>query len=332
MILSGFLMMHNWKAPSVGEWRGRDTLRFYTARFFRIAPLYYAMLILCHFVLADLSEMVRSNEKAYPSEWIASVGSRVEKWDFSSLKGIFLHGTFLFGLVPGMESSSPLPGWSLSLEMQFYMMFPLLIGLLKPALVLPAGLTMAGLSYMVPRLLGHYLEPGLLAHFGLPSPLVYRCNVFFAGMLLACLLRPGENGQDSKWRALALGSALLCLLPMNRVGMLLCILFGLLIFSRVPWISAFLGCKFMRFFGTVSYSIYLVHNPIIIPLVFWLTGAFQLQDWPEMKRLGLVLGFTLPCVLGASYVLYRWVELPGIQLGRKILKSSFFADSRPRMT
>ena len=63
------------------------------------------------------------------------------------------------------------------------------------------------------------------------------------------------------------------------------------------------------FLGRVSYSLYLVHLPILLALVYIL-----------QPHVGLVLPVLLgPVVsLGVAAAMYRWVEVPGIALGKAV--------------
>ena len=81
--------------------------------------------------------------------------------------------------------------------------------------------------------------------------------------------------------------------------------------------SAIIICAFFRnsiqkclsnyvgsFLGYISYSIYLIHFPILL----WLC-QFRIEYWCVLPV------FILLSIIGA-YVMYRFVELPGIRLGR----------------
>ena len=66
MILSGFLMIHTWKADLYHHPVNlKTTLRFYLARLFRIAPLYYLLLLVCYLALPALSLMQASALRQY---------------------------------------------------------------------------------------------------------------------------------------------------------------------------------------------------------------------------------------------------------------------------
>ena len=104
--LSGFVLAYGYADRLEGRAQIR---RFYIRRLFRIAPLFYAMLAL--WVLAS---------------WLV--------WNRTfSFQTLFLNMSFLFGLVPGQHESIVWAGWSIGIEMLFYLVFPV-IAVLVPNL------------------------------------------------------------------------------------------------------------------------------------------------------------------------------------------------------
>ena len=80
-------------------------IQFYIRRFYRIAPLFYFSLL----VWLTLN--------------ILFLGTKPD------LQTFILNITFLFGLVPGAHESLVWAGWSIGIEMLFYAIFPLLLGI-----------------------------------------------------------------------------------------------------------------------------------------------------------------------------------------------------------
>ena len=121
MILSGFLMIYTMSERSSVEpaQQWSTFLRFYVRRFRRIAPAYYLTLIVV--VLCAPSFLGGYDQL---NNLIADLFAPLAS-DYS-LSGLLWHFTFLFGLHPIQSSSTMLPDWSLSLEMQFYAVFPLI--------------------------------------------------------------------------------------------------------------------------------------------------------------------------------------------------------------
>jgi peptidoglycan/LPS O-acetylase OafA/YrhL len=67
--------------------------------------------------------------------------------------------------------------------------------------------------------------------------------------------------------------------------------------------------------GEVSYSTYLVHYPIIAFL-----NAYIPDEWSKMERAAVLWVAAAPITLACSLLLYRFVEKPGIALGRNLTK------------
>ncbi len=320
MVLSGFLMFRSWSRGLLSERAFFDrAVQFYKARFFRIAPLYYLLLLVCYIFLPSLTAMYDFIQKTMPPPWAQGLSDYNPSagWNFDSIRWLYLHATFTFGLVPGMEASTPLPDWSLSLEMQFYFVFPVLFWLMLRTPLLLLSTLVAGAAIVAPLFFGNYLTPGAVAHFGQPSLLPYRLNAFFAGMLIAYYLSLRLNGQLTQRTSIILIiTSAVCIAPLTKPVILAYVLFALLCTQRLPFLTAALGLTPLRILGNISYSIYLVHLLVVIPCVYWLlTFSFFLQLSADIR---FVVAFCLsaPIVCGLSYVLYRYVELPSIRIGK----------------
>jgi len=264
--------------------------------------------------------------KALPPPWAQSIANFDPQtdWAFNSFRWFYLHISFLFGLVAGMENSSPLPDWSLSLEMQFYFVFPLLLILIRKIPILLIAVVVAVLAFYAPKLWGNYLEPGILSHFGQPSFLPYRLNAFLAGMLAALWLRQLASAQPSNhfYKILLPLAACICILPLSKPVILGFLFFVAISFKKIPLISPLLSFKPLRFLGDISYSIYLCHILIVYPIVYALIQAPGFLALSSIERFTISLLLTLPLVILSSYFLYRFVELPSIRFGKKISQGS----------
>lgn len=222
---------------------------------------------------------------------------------------------------PPAESNVLLHTWSLSVEEQFYIVFPaiLVLGwalerrarripwttiLVGAAVLTSFWLTIAGASGLGP--LAHYANY-LLGYYGPVS----RAWEFAAGGLLALVTRNRALGSAKQARFLAyLGlGLLLCspwlitaatpypsawtLLPVS--GTLLLIATGT---GHDTWVNRMLATPVMVSLGDWSYSIYLWHWPLIV---------FANHLWPDVS-------FAAPLAAALSILpavaSYRWIEQP----------------------
>jgi peptidoglycan/LPS O-acetylase OafA/YrhL len=73
----------------------------------------------------------------------------------------------------------------------------------------------------------------------------------------------------------------------------------------------------MAWLGRISYSIYLFHHVVMIPVAVWIAAdnhaAFQ--GWPT----AIYLGITLVLTVAVSAIVYYAVELPAINLGKRLV-------------
>ena len=202
--------------------------------------------------------------------------------------------------------------WSLGVEEQFYLFWPIAL----------AGLAWFKSPTVKKIVLGAFIVMGIGISFYMTfrvtsavfflSP--FRAWQFAAGGLLALFLHD-HPGASRAWvlpTPLAIGSTLagLCLVtygfiaisPANfpgkatlaaTIATLFLILGGSTSFSR-----AVLANPLARFFGKISYSLYLTHWPII---VFWRYYNTRPLTWFEMIIVSALS-------VGTAYILFRFVE------------------------
>ena len=196
--------------------------------------------------------------------------------------------------------------WSLSVEEQFYVLWPpLLVFLLRRGRVrtLLGLLFLAGLASL---LLAEALTSGLFAFWLLP----FRAFEFCIGALTVWLVR--FRPANTAWLdpvllggiALVVGSFVVFTRATSfpsTASLVPCIGAALVIYSGTARRAArLLNNRAAVGIGLISYSIYLVHWPMI---VFW--GYWKLEPASESERYAL-------CALsvGVGWVMYRFVEMP----------------------
>ena len=90
--------------------------------------------------------------------------------------------------------------------------------------------------------------------------------------------------------------------------------------SLMPW--RLLVNKMICYIGLISYSCYLTHFMIVYvilpPLFFGLVRMMNLHLTP-LSAVSLYFFLSLPLVVALSTLTYRFIEVPGIDLGRRII-------------
>lgn len=323
MIVSGYLMAANADSRSateplteIGNWS-----RFWLRRFFRIAPAYYFSLALAvsitEFYLGGFKEL----QLLAPERWAGGVVYDPDRIEYDPTN-IMLHLSFVFGLHPSYSFSTFLPDWTLSLEMQFYWVFPaLLLGMRRFGMVGVAIVLGVSAYYLSAWIRSH-------VHFYEPSLLLFKLPDFLAGILLYRALRPEKS--IIKRGAAAFGAvALISLWFIHGNREHLVLLFMLLAMLGLgyletanklpPRLSAIVRGRIVRFASDSSYAVYLFHGFFISACGQIISAWTPLQDLAPALRVALIFIFVFPLSHALAILIRRYVELPGIRLGEWII-------------
>ena len=333
MMMSGFLMVFHYQMRSrkvspdaPGEWR-----TFWIRRYFRIAPLYYAALILALLLGGMLYE-----SRTIIDTFLHAVAQRPERYLDHSATNVVLHVSFLFGLLPDYGFRTPLPDWSLTLEMQFYAAFPLLMLLLRRAGWIGGMAMMVGGAGVLALLLNRL---GVL--YEMPTALPFKLHVFACGMLLAAAVADRRRafahlvismvlvalpiGAEPGLRQLVVREALV----LGTYGLVLHDSLGPLR-DLAGWISRSLGNKLFHWLGELSFGVYLLHLIVMQPAGAGLIVAFGPTISAPVRFL-LVLLIVVPVTYACAFITYRLAEGPGQRLGAWLVRFLFgrSAPARP---
>jgi peptidoglycan/LPS O-acetylase OafA/YrhL len=289
-VLSGFVLARTY---AHARWDRRSVGRFFTARFARIYPVYLVSLVV---VSPFIIEMLRR-----PS--------------FSWMQRSRLLAEYIF-VLQGWRGSLGVgwntPAWSLSCEFFFYLWFPVLFVLLRNARWRAIAVALAA-AILLPR---------LLDHAGVPwdwKP-IYDLGDFASGIAAARIFALVETRRGWRRRGYWLyvpaaligawlianprfasettGDLAMYLRPLNVMALL-----GFALGGGV--VARALSVRVFDFLGKASYSMYVLHVPIL-----WWLGRYLVHGKLHLPRpLGASIYFIV--VIVASGYVYQWLEHPG---------------------
>ena len=310
-VASALTIFMSIKARSADEYAPvRD---FFIRRFFRIAPLFYLGIIF----------------------WLLIEGFSPRYWAPNGIDGwtVFLTATFLHGFNPETMTSLVPGGWSIAVEMSFYLIAPLLFKHIQDLrgavkfflLALAVGVLFSGavrsywLAVYAPE--QRYLASsyatlwffaqlpifalGIIAFFALPKfTFTARSPLWGYSLLILVLLL---------W---------LLLIALRTFSLLSQVLYGvsfvLLALALAVHPTRLLVNSYVRKLGQISFSCYMIHFVVLY--------AFEKVLFCDGFALGGDVGFTAAFCLvmvvssTVSLVTYRYVERPGIAMGSLIIE------------
>ena len=340
MLISGFLMMwHFLERKARGEAWGKVStcMRFYTRRFFRIAPLYYLCLVIVYVLHHPLAGMNEANLKVLAPAYLPGPHDPTD--GSLTVAHVLAHFSFAFGFIPRFAQSNPLPDWSIGLEMQFYLFFPFIALLLVRTYYVGAVLLAIGLKWWFSQLygVGVSAEPGILGVFPYPTLLPFRIDCFLVGILFACVLYERENRSKRvllTLLALALAGLYAKKFLIMAAGFILfeiALRFGTgigLVDRSAQRVNRLMEHRFVKFLADTSYGVYLLHIPILIATVYVLIRWTALEELSPVIRLLVVTATATPFVYGLAWLVFRWIESPGNAFGHRLAKRFSAAADR----
>ncbi|WP_413480777.1 acyltransferase family protein [Serratia proteamaculans] len=323
ILLSGYLMAKNYVERKEKEpWTDSSTFRkFWLRRFFRIAPLYYVLLI---FAIGFGNYFGEARDTIV--HFYNETQTNSSRYSDSSFLNVFTHVTFMFGFLPSFSFNTVLPDWSIGLEMQFYFLFPFIM-----LAVMKLGFARACFAVILLCVIAKKLLPHYFASFPMPSMILIKLHLFIAGMFISEAIR----GKRLKYAFFALAAAFISIYMQDsfnkirflaEIGMILMMV--VILWPRVEgnrwskmlrfprWI---LTNKFSVLMGDVSYSVYLLHLLIVLPVIAFLLSNTQFAELSAVTRFIAASAIILPITYGIAALLYRFIEKPGIQLGKWVI-------------
>jgi peptidoglycan/LPS O-acetylase OafA/YrhL len=321
MILSGFVIFHLLN-------KGRESYPAYIIRrFFRLWPVFIVCILLGILTNGYYLDILAQNPWSHNS-WIRKqleITSVIQK---NILPYFLFDVPMLHGIVPDFVlakagSAFSSLAWCISTEWQFYLCAPLFYRWTKNVIgtLLLTAFVVFSLAYE--HVFDFSINPN-------GSLLPLQLHWFFLGMICYLAYRDVEaNG----------------LTPRNRVKIALVVVFalGISIFkprlapAACAWLFAFAALiataqrkttaisglvtgvfdhPVSRFFGRMSYPVYLIHWPVCILVI---TAVMRLLPHSSWSTAYLILMIAVPALTWPlAYLTHRFLEAPGMDLGKRI--------------
>jgi len=275
IVLSGYFIHASMASTAAKYAKPEAAWRFYRQRALRIWPAYAAVLI-------------GSVVAFHAAGWITG-----EPREAPGTMALLAHVSLLNGLIPPYVEGMPIPSWSLSIELQFYALYPLIFftGAFRSIVLAVVAFALALAS---PYLLGNYTVTGLWAHFSQPSLLTYRLFLFMIGVAWQREMM-GERSLVKPMLAAAF-----VLNPFSAVVVLCIYLSEHQLLKRI--VAPALESRAAQFFGRISYSLYVCHGPVIA-LAFW-----QIHARPSVATGLALVAAIVPATMLLSYVVHTTIE------------------------
>lgn len=285
---------------------------FFIRRFFRIAPMFYFAIAL-YLYLKGLS----------PRYW-APDGV---KWWYVPLAMFFLNGW-----LPAAINSLVTGGWTIAVEMTFYLTLPYLYTRIKniPSAIYFIILTIIGakiLNTLALAVLPHYnpTAPDYLINNFTYFWFFSQIPVFGVGLLIFHIFNNNHDLSNKKpwgyfllFLSLFVGVVFLKTATVKNIlpAHILCsFAFGILTASLYIHPNKLIVNPLTQWIGKLSFSIYLIHLFIISIINKYF--ALPVKGNVEFIIVFLTL---LSLATFISYLTYHLVELPGIRLGQRLIE------------
>jgi len=313
MTLSGFLMAVHFRLREDREpWASPSTWRlFYTRRFFRIAPLYYTALAISF----TFHHWFMSGYQQFP-QFSSGLTQPLEVLDFN-VSSLLLHVSFLFGFSPAQSNNNILPDWSLALEMQFYFLFPFLMLALRrigPAwFAVSTWLIMSTAQIYSPTYGQPAFLPLVLSAFVIGimiSEAWLERDKFRASVLLVLAMFLSSVRMPAAYQMIPLVLTFLVIFPN---------LFAYLKVSAPGKLALkLLGGPLGSYIGDRSYSVYLLHMLVLVPLLLMLMRFPEFEQARPLVRFAFVGPIMVILCFAIAGLTFKYIETPFIALGRKL--------------
>lgn len=290
---------------------------FYIRRLFRIIPVYWMGIILYTAVYGMASRGWREGP---------------ELWHYP-------YHIFLINIFHPLTSSSVVPGgWSISCEVMFYLMVPVLYKYFntnkKIMYMMAIGIVIFPLAnyllkkYTANTLFAGYESSVVNNFFYRWIPNQFACFGF--GMILFKIYQDGTYTKYISKKStnltllLTVSAALLVVKksgniipPVHHIYACLFMVLALLL-SVHPW-KIYVN-RFTVFLGKISYSSYLIHFLVIKQITLLIEKTMPSLTTNTMMYFGIVTVASFIITIPLAYLSYKYIELTAVTLGKTMIK------------
>lgn len=310
MILSGFVifnLLHD---------AGEPYVPFLIRRFFRLYPVY----AFCMAVSVLFLPLVWDNSQHWPGSPVMQAAIRNWYNDSSNLDwhllahATLLHGAIPNAILPGSAVAVLPPAWSVSLEWQFYLIAPLLFLLFRGK-----GYCRLMVFTVFAAVVTWFTQYRFSILFINNAFLPQRILMFLVGIISYLLWRQRKMDSDAPAIFLAGLSPLILFFTLSIPLALWSVVMAAAMSGNGAFGSRVAGLfthPAIQKLGRISYSTYLVHV-CCITAIQWL--LFKMMPGAGPKQMFWML--LVPCVAAVYFVscgMHRWIEVPGMRLGRRL--------------
>jgi peptidoglycan/LPS O-acetylase OafA/YrhL len=287
--------------------------RFIKRRFMRLFPVFFVATLIAIFIRLVLSSVLLANLNYSSLLWASE---HKYFWTHILAHLSMLHGAIPDAILPYSSIAFLAPAWSISLEFQYYLVAPV-FALMDRKYGARGRLALIAGSVFICHFFGSAME----RWYGFPSFLPEKLPLFLAGMTSYWIYVEAHNKHKELsgrllFAAVPLVYSLTNPLPLTIWIAGFALILGDIESRAIANVKNLLNRPSLRFLGKISYSTYLIHFPLI-----WLAKAFVVRIAPEISRQAMavsLLVIVIPLTLISSAFLYRFIEKPGIDLGRRL--------------
>jgi peptidoglycan/LPS O-acetylase OafA/YrhL len=300
-VVSGFCIHLSYLRHTAEDWRG-----FYIRRFFRIYPPYFVALIVFA-LLFPLSRL--SFDTSFDWIQLASHLLLVHNLDERTFLGI--NGAF----------------WTIAIEAQLYLLYPVLLGLVNRLGWKRALIALGVVELLMRGIKGIFIISlrGDAPQWFAGAPLFYWYSWAIGAAIADAYVRQRDLPFRTWPAGILLSSAIATsyILPLFHFSFLLFAVLTATLLARrlttvtpLPLPRPLVG--YLRLVGRLSYSLYLLQQPLLIAVCIWIPLHFATPVHP-LVMLALCIA-AYPFILAVSWLSYRFCERPSIALGKIFLR------------